>query len=185
MPIYKVLVPLDDSKFSRQILPYMRKFLHPVDTTVILLRVAPRSQEILEPSPVTEPHESELPVQSLERPFWVKEIPPYPEQFSMYASQEWERVQATVEDELAPDVKNLKEAGYIVSAVVRFGDPAEEILTCIQDEDVDLVAMTTHSRSGLSRLLYGSVASEVLHQARVPLLLYRPIEDASAPDRQS
>ena len=38
--------------------------------------------------------------------------------------------------------------------------------------------MATHGRSGLSRLLVGSVASGVAHDTRVPLLLYRPKRDA-------
>lgn len=54
--------------------------------------------------------------------------------------------------------------------------PAESILTCARREGADLVAMATHGRGGLSRLLLGSTAQEVVRRADRPLLLYRPVE---------
>jgi len=56
---------------------------------------------------------------------------------------------------------------------VRYGEAAEEILRHIKDNAVDLVAMSTHGRSGLSRLVLGSVAAQVVHRATVPVLLMR------------
>ncbi|MEJ2216790.1 MAG: universal stress protein [Gemmatimonadota bacterium] len=54
--------------------------------------------------------------------------------------------------------------------------PAESILACARREGADLVAMATHGRGGLSRLLLGSTAQEVVRRADRPLLLYRPVE---------
>lgn len=51
------------------------------------------------------------------------------------------------------------------------GSPAEMILETAEVEEIDLIVMSTHGRSGLSRLLYGSVAESVLRGGRVPLLL--------------
>lgn len=56
---------------------------------------------------------------------------------------------------------------------VEFGSPARRISEHAHDYDIDLVVMATHGRSGLSRLLLGSVATNVLHQLHVPLLLVR------------
>jgi nucleotide-binding universal stress UspA family protein len=42
--------------------------------------------------------------------------------------------------------------------------------------EIDVIAMTTHWRGGLDRLLVGSVAVQVLHDSQVPVLLYRPQE---------
>jgi nucleotide-binding universal stress UspA family protein len=53
-------------------------------------------------------------------------------------------------------------------------DPASSIAQFIACGDFDLVAMATHGRSGLSRLLLGSVAEKVLRQTNRPVLLYRP-----------
>jgi nucleotide-binding universal stress UspA family protein len=44
-------------------------------------------------------------------------------------------------------------------------------------EEVNLIAMTSHGRTGLARVFYGSVAAGVLHQADRPLLLVRALDD--------
>jgi nucleotide-binding universal stress UspA family protein len=54
------------------------------------------------------------------------------------------------------------------------GDPAEEIVRYAQGTGQELVAMATHGRSGVGRLLRGSVAEEVLRTCDVPLLLCNP-----------
>lgn len=54
------------------------------------------------------------------------------------------------------------------------GDPVHGILDAISDEEVDLVVMATHARSGLSALAKGSVADEVVRSANVPVTLVNP-----------
>ena len=49
------------------------------------------------------------------------------------------------------------------------------ILHAIEHDKIDIIAMTTHGRTGLSRAIFGSVAESVMHQARVPVLLFRPV----------
>ena len=60
-----------------------------------------------------------------------------------------------------------------VRTLVEFGSPARRIAEHARDCDADLVVMATHGRGGLSQLLMGSVATSVLHQLEVPLLLVR------------
>ena len=67
----------------------------------------------------------------------------------------------------------LAEEGIRVRTAVRYGKAAAEILGHITANEVDLVAMSTHGRSGLSRLVMGSVAEEVVRNAGVPVLLVR------------
>ena len=50
------------------------------------------------------------------------------------------------------------------------GEPAREIVQLAAQEDVDLVVMGTHGRTGLSRLLMGSVAETVVRRAHCPVL---------------
>lgn len=57
---------------------------------------------------------------------------------------------------------------------IEFGRPVEEILHLAKPGEFDLVAMTTHGRTGLRRAFMGSVAEGVLRQAQIPLLLNRP-----------
>jgi nucleotide-binding universal stress UspA family protein len=68
----------------------------------------------------------------------------------------------------------LAEKGVHVRTAVRYGKAAAEIIQHIADNQVTLVAMSTHGRSGLSRLVMGSVAEEVVRNAGVPVLLWRP-----------
>ncbi len=56
---------------------------------------------------------------------------------------------------------------------IRRGRPAREILNAIADLQVDLVAMATHSRQGVNRMVFGSVAEQVLHESNIPVLLVR------------
>jgi len=69
----------------------------------------------------------------------------------------------------------LKDSGLKVKTkVINSEQPAETILDEAERHGFGFIAMATHGRSGLSRLLMGSVASRVLHGTSVPLLLYRP-----------
>ncbi len=52
--------------------------------------------------------------------------------------------------------------------------PGVAIIDTARRIHADMIAMQTHGRSGLARLLMGSVADKVLHGATVPLLLQRP-----------
>src|SRR5436189_4093250 len=54
--------------------------------------------------------------------------------------------------------KQLHRQGVQTELVIRYGDPAAEILTCGGALNADLVALSTHGRTGLDRVLYGSVA---------------------------
>jgi nucleotide-binding universal stress UspA family protein len=67
----------------------------------------------------------------------------------------------------------LRRGGGEVRALLRSGDPAEEIVDCARRERVDLIAMSTHGRTGLRRVLLGSVAEAVVRRARRPVLLVR------------
>jgi hypothetical protein len=58
--------------------------------------------------------------------------------------------------------------------VVRSGDPATAILGYALEQNIDLIAMTTHGRGGMARLLFGSVAATVVRKAQLPVLLTRP-----------
>lgn len=58
--------------------------------------------------------------------------------------------------------------------LVRAGDPVEEILGAVLEKNISLIAMSTHGRSAVDRLLMGSVALEVVKRAQLPVLLTRP-----------
>ncbi|KAF0244223.1 MAG: UspA domain-containing [Planctomycetota bacterium] len=68
-------------------------------------------------------------------------------------------------------VNELTRNDIAVDPLVRLGDPASEILDACRTHDADLVAMTTHGRRGLSRLVMGSVTEKVLRASTVPVLV--------------
>jgi len=92
----------------------------------------------------------------------------------IYAEQEEQSLRAELEGELRATAGALQTAGYHVSIVVRFGEPAEEIANYVKSGQVDLVAMATHGRTGIRQFVLGSVAEQVLRIVDVPVLLVRP-----------
>jgi nucleotide-binding universal stress UspA family protein len=61
-----------------------------------------------------------------------------------------------------------------VSGKVLSGDISEMILDFTRIENIDLIVMGTHGRSGFNRLLLGSVAERVVKSAQVPVVTIRP-----------
>lgn len=72
--------------------------------------------------------------------------------------------------------RDIGDRGLSVKTMMRNGSPTETILATARDVDVDLIAMTTHGRSGPSRLLFGSVAEGVLREAHVPVIVLKQTE---------
>jgi nucleotide-binding universal stress UspA family protein len=71
-----------------------------------------------------------------------------------------------------------------VERFVREGDPAGEILRAAQFTNADLIVMGTHGRTGLGRLLMGSVAEQVVRKAPCPVLTVRtPTLQAESAER--
>ncbi len=77
--------------------------------------------------------------------------------------------------ELAEDVQYLEQAGFKASVAVRFGAPAEAITRFVAEEQIDLVAVATHGRSGLLHLALSSTVESVLRRVNVPVLMVRPV----------
>jgi nucleotide-binding universal stress UspA family protein len=73
-------------------------------------------------------------------------------------------------------VSRLRLAGFKVESVVLDGKVADALLKYAREEGVDLIVMSTHGRTGISRLLMGSVAEQIVHGAHCPVLLMRPQE---------
>ncbi|MEJ2668521.1 MAG: universal stress protein [Deinococcales bacterium] len=164
MTRHKVLIPLDGSEFSRQALPYVSKLLLPASFDVTLLRVAGTPEGFTSP-----------PARPVALSNWVLGPSETNTTHPIYQSQVWDALKAELRAELESDVGLLASAGFNVDAQVRFGDAADEIIALVESEAVSLVVMVTHGRSGLGRLLMGSVAEAVLRRSRVPVMMVRPV----------
>lgn len=72
---------------------------------------------------------------------------------------------------------NVLRPGVTVKTTVGEGDHVDAIINTAVTKDVDLIAMATHARTGLTRWLLGSVAGKVIRRAQSPVLLIRQPSD--------
>ena len=86
-----------------------------------------------------------------------------------FSDQEAGRVEYEVRDDLRMAAAGLR--GVAVEFAVRFGEPVDEIVDEAESADVDLIVMATHRRTGVRRLLHGSVAEAVERRTTRPVLL--------------
>ncbi|HXU88266.1 MAG TPA: universal stress protein [Methylomirabilota bacterium] len=142
----RVLVPLDGSPVAEAIVPFILQIAGPLDMAVRLLAVV----EPVQPTMVEDP--------------------------GFVMIQDLDARTRSAEEYLAPIAAELRGRGIEVEWEVRRGSAASTILAIAKSWGADLIAMTTHGRSGLGRLLFGSVAEHVLRHADVPVFLMRQTE---------
>lgn len=139
----KILVPLDGSSASESILSHVVTLAQSCGAALYLL-------EVLEPLP---PHAAVI----------------EPQLLAEGASHRADDVTHYVEEKAAW----ARGQGLAATALVRRGAVVETILHTAAELGADLIAMASHGYRGLARVVYGSVAADVLHRATVPLLLLR------------
>ncbi|MAT98333.1 MAG: hypothetical protein CL608_14405 [Anaerolineaceae bacterium] len=178
----RLLIPLDDSKFSQQIIPTVLQYFEAEESELTLLRVGNPPEKLTRPAQ-NMPHDYAAPenitgfglTALLMRPPTADEpmIQAGSPEHEVAQSQANEGLKKALADELHDDVLwPLRNAGYEARLEVRFGDdPADEIVEYVAEDSIDMIAMTTHGRSGLSKLLHGSVAETILQNVSVPVLL--------------
>lgn len=166
--LQKILVPLDGSEFAESVIPYVREISQRCEPReVILLQVVrlPQGRAATAFKPLDIEFSEPLPESAAD-----VEAARYP----IYREQETESARAEAEASLIPVAQALRADGLAVQTAVTFGHPAQEIVGFAETENVDLIAMCTHGRSGLSRWVLGSVADKVLRGTHRPVLLVRP-----------
>jgi nucleotide-binding universal stress UspA family protein len=88
-----------------------------------------------------------------------------------------EQMEDSAEREL-PDVMNCEELhGLTVEEVIGHGDAAAEIVRIADERQVDLIVISSHGRTGLGRIIFGSTAEAVVRHARCPVLVVKPPPD--------
>jgi len=137
----KILVPLDGSELAKKALDHAEKLAKTFDAEIILFQVVPFMPIYGSPELVT--------------PLIVDE-----------------KQKEAVERYLANLVEEMKKRGHKVTTMVRTGQQvAVEIIDFAKESGVDLIVMSTHGRSGITRWVLGSVAHKVLTRAETPILL--------------
>jgi len=94
---------------------------------------------------------------------------------SMYVPADYEAILKKVNETLSAEwCQPLRDAHVRFRCLVRDGAPAEMILRTALDEGADLIVMGSRGHGGFAELLMGSVAHQVSHHARVPVVVIPP-----------
>ena len=67
----------------------------------------------------------------------------------------------------------LRAEGIEADYILAYGEPSDEIIRIAQEQQADLIAMTTHGHRFISDILYGSVSHDVRHAVDIPVLLLK------------
>ncbi len=96
---------------------------------------------------------------------------------SMAVDFDWERMHQTLKKEGLQAVDSVKEAGeregVNVESVLLEGHPADELIRYAEENEMDIIVMGTLGRTGIDRLLLGSVAGNVVRHSKVPVMVIR------------
>jgi nucleotide-binding universal stress UspA family protein len=144
----RILVPLDGSKVGEAALPNVEnlalKLLPATEVEIILLHVI---------SDLTFDFLTEQDAAQLVHP-----------------DAELALIKASSQKYLEGIAARLKEKGLKVRVLIVEGHEAEEIIKASQTVNADLIAMSSHGRSGLGRWAMGSITDKVLHESVIPVL---------------
>jgi nucleotide-binding universal stress UspA family protein len=143
-----ILVCLDGSEFAEQILPYAIETSQRFGGRLVMLEVTKAPSAIVESS------------LGLYRATKVEDI--------LRSEEEAAKYLESVAEKLLK--KNLD-----IKYVTRVGRPGEAIVDYAQKNKIGLIVMTTHGRTGLRHVVFGSVAEFVLRNSGLPVLLKRPM----------
>jgi len=145
----RILVPLDGSEAGEAVVPHVEALARPFGAQVILFHVLE-----LAPVPI-------LVAPGIKFPY-----PP------VTAEQEARRAVSALAY-LDGVEKALTEKGINCSSETSSGSPAVEILNYAESNAIDLIAMSTHGRSGIRRWVFGSVTEKLLQTGSTPILTVR------------
>ncbi len=143
----KILLPLDGSEFSAHVLEHLIKVAGSQRASKVVLF------HVVEPV-----------------------ILSYGPQAIEVALELKKKAIADAKGYLAAVANDLKKKGLSVETLVNEGSyPADEIMDYAEKNGVDLIIMSTHGRSGISRWFFGSVAEKVIRHSTIPVLISPPV----------
>ncbi len=156
----RILLPLDGSALSEAVVPHVLELARKFGSEVALLLAVKGFGQVLQE---TRPSGGGQPGAEIELSVDV-------------AKQRVEaetRSAATYLDSVAAKFEN---EGLKVKTIVIEGAPAGSIVEYAKEWNASLIVMSTHGRSGIGRLMAGSVADEVIRSAKLPIMILRPQE---------
>lgn len=155
----RILVCLDGSELAEQILPYAKEQAKRFNSKLILF------QAISSTSSVT-----------------MMGAPEYGASPYIYtaqiAAEENKQAENEAGDYLERVTELLQASNLDVDSVIVRGTTGEAIVNYAEKSSVDLIVLATHGRSGLGRVIFGSVADYILRESGLPILVIKPKEQA-------
>jgi nucleotide-binding universal stress UspA family protein len=140
----KILVPLDGSPLAEAVLPHAQALAKSENAEIVLLRVA---------------------------------VTPDPNLFHRDAA-EGRQITDAIEEEaldyMETEIAKLRRKGAKVKGITRDGAIPDTILEVAEETHADMIAMSTHGRTGVQRWLLGSVADQIVHNSHIPVMLIHP-----------
>ncbi len=152
-PIQNILVTLDGSPLAEKILEPTLALAQALGANITLLRVR-QEHEPLNYRQVAD-------VERVEPGMGLAMLESYYQQDERYLTEITRRYELR---------------GVPIKCMTLDGDPAEQIVHLCERADVDMIAMSTHGRTGLRRWVYGSVMEKVLHGLPKSMLIVRPVD---------
>jgi len=146
--ITKILICLDGSKYSEQIIPLAMDIALNFKSEVFLIRVSP--EPIISKPPITgDPMEDES--------------------YVIEARKNYNQIEAYLQEQAKP----YKQKDIKVMTVVQSGRAGELIVTIAKEYGIDLVALCALGRGRVDRAVLGSVVSYVIKETKLPTLVVR------------
>jgi nucleotide-binding universal stress UspA family protein len=141
----KILVPLDGSPLAEAVLPHAQALAKSEGAEIVLLRVAVTPDEALfHRNPAEGNHVTDA-------------------------------IEEEAQDYMKTEVAKLKKKkGVKVTGITRDGIIPDTILDVAEETHADVIAMSTHGRTGFQHMLMGSVAEKVVHNSHIPVMLIHP-----------
>ena len=154
--MYKnIMVPLDGSELAECVLPHVEIFVTgcQVETITFVRVVEPAPARYSKMGTTANPHEYENIQKKLEK-------------------IEKER-KSSATQYLKQIIARVTQGETVFKAAVLVGQVAEKLVDYVEPNEIDLVLIATHGRSGLSRWVRGSIADKVLRSSSAPVLMVR------------
>jgi len=150
----KIMVPLDGSELAECVLPHVAAFSADCQVSTIVFT------QVIEPAPL-----------HLRRGYATIEVD------YMKIQENTARVEYLMKSSAAEYLKQVvsrfKSNGARLIAQVMVGKTADQLVQYAEANQIDLILIATHGRSGLSRWVRGSIADRILRAAHVPVLMVR------------
>ncbi|HEX8493976.1 MAG TPA: universal stress protein [Pyrinomonadaceae bacterium] len=152
MKIRSLLLPTDFSECANYALSYAASFAREAGASIICVHVIETVVPTVGYSGVTEP----LPMADIS-----------------------EQLEESATRELPKIARQEECSGLAVEQVITHGDAASEIVRVAKERKVDLIVISSHGRTGLGRMLFGSTAEQVVRHAPCPVLVVKPPQEES------